>query len=154
MESNFRTAWNLVYATYTAFQRSIPTLSDLNSILDYSSAGLGGITLHLMPSWCPGTTQTFSLPLEKRAAVSAANSLLFKVPERNWSKSKLGGILWSSPEHLLTFHDRDVDSSSPGPGDTAQPGTMGYGGTAAAGNHPCSEVKGKENFVNSVHAQM
>lgn len=65
----------------------------------------------------------------------------FKVPERNGSKSKLGGTLWSSPELLLTFHDGDVNSSSPGPRDTAQPWAMGYGGTAAAGNHPCSEVK-------------
>lgn len=55
---------------------------------------------------------------------------------------------------MLTFHDGDVNSSSPGPGNTAQPWAMGYGRTAAAGNHPCSEVKEKENFVNSLHRQM
>lgn len=102
----------------------------------------------------PSTAQNLLPSMEKRAAVSDANSLLFKAPEGNWSKSKLGGTPWSSPGFLLTFHNGDVNSSSPGPGDTAQPWAMGYGGTAAAGNHPCSEVKGKENFVSSLHAQM
>lgn len=45
---------------------------------------------------------------------------------------------------MLTFHDGDVNSSSPGPGHAAQPWAMGYGGTAAAGNHPCPEVKERE----------
>lgn len=49
--------------------------------------------------------------------------------------------LWSSPELMLTFHDGDVNSSSPGPGDAAQPRPMGYGGAAAAGDHPSSVVK-------------
>lgn len=57
----------------------------------------------------------------------------------------------SSPELMLTFHDGDVNSSSPGPGDAAQPWAMGYGGTAAAGDHPCSEVKEKKNSVDLVH---
>ena len=51
---------------------------------------------------------------------------------------------------MLTFHDGDVNSSSPGPGDAAQPWAMGYGGTAAAGDHPCSEVKEKKNSVDLV----
>lgn len=84
--------------------------------------------------------EAFSLPLEKLAAVSNANAPLFKVPERNWSKLRLGETS-GPPELMLTFHDGDVNSSSPGPGDTAQPWAVGYGGTAAAGNHPSSEVK-------------
>lgn len=51
----------------------------------------------------------------------------------------------SPPELGLTFHDGDVNSSPAGPGDTAQPWAMGYGGTAAAGDHPRSEVKEKDN---------
>lgn len=47
---------------------------------------------------------------------------------------------------MLTFHNGDVNSPSPGPGDAAQPGAVGYGGAAAAGNHPSSESKGKEQL--------
>lgn len=80
-----------------------------------------------------------------KLAVSDANSLLFKVSERIWPKSQLGGTLCvGTSRALLTFHDGDVNSSSPGPGDAAQPWAMRYGGTAAAGNHPCSEVQEKE----------
>lgn len=48
---------------------------------------------------------------------------------------------------MFTFHDGDVNSSSPGPGDAAQPWAMGNGGTAAAGNHSSSEVKEKEHLL-------
>lgn len=63
-------------------QRSSPILSDVQTLLDHSSAGLDGIPFHLTPSWCAHPLEeAFSLPLEKPAAVSKAYSLLSKVCE-------------------------------------------------------------------------
>lgn len=146
MESNFRTAWNLVDLTYI-FPKVYPKYPQLhNPLLNYSSAGLAGIPLHLTPAGVPSTGWNF-LPTLEKLAVSTADSLLCKVPEWNWSKSQLGGTCAHLQVLMLTFHDGDVNSSSPGPGHAAQPWTMGYGGTATAGNHPSSEVKEKEHLL-------
>lgn len=105
MESNFRTAWNLVEPTCLVSQRSTPNTLRSTTLLDYSSAGLEGIPLPLTPRLCAHPLgETLSLPSEKLAAVSSPNSLLFKVPERNWSKSQLGEI------GQLTFYLQSLPS--------------------------------------------
>lgn len=92
MESNFRTAWNLVDPTCTPlFPKGVPQiLPDLQPSpgLQRSRAGWDSpspdtqLDIHPLGKTSP--------PLEKSAAGSNAHSL-FKVPEWNWSKSQLGG---------------------------------------------------------------
>lgn len=146
MESNFRTAWNLVEPTCLASQRSNPnTLTNNPPGLQLSGAGGDALTPSLCahpwvkPSHCHGTNLLLSPVQIRFFSRSPSGTGLSHNSEKSWSP------YLPPAELMLTFHDGDVNSSSPSPGDAAQPWAMGYRGTAAAGNHPSSEVKGKES---------
>ena len=97
---------------------------------------------HLEDSEGDGTCSSSCLCIKH-----VANEATFPAPGEELSLLTVLGHRRHFQERTLTFHDRDVHSSSSCPGDAAQSWAMGYRRTAAARDHPCSEMKRRENHL-------